>query len=165
MKPRGPTLALRASVPNPSESSSLKGHKAQTPIIAGSVCGSLLFVAWSIGLIFYLVRRRRKKLRARQVAAGVRAPKPVPQPREKYIIPPDPAVVLGQMQPGEHIIVESKHIKPRKHSKTMPETQKLDKETGNDYPAPGRLVHHNPEPSSSHLDGADDHLLAEGSLT
>lgn len=131
-------------------------HKAKTPIIAGSVCGSLLFVAWFIGFVFYLVRRRRKKLRARQVAAGVKLPKAIPKPPEKYIIPPDPAVVLGQMQPGERIIVESKH-KPRNHSKT---TENLDehreKHPGGYPPGP------NPEPSSSHLDAADTHLLVKG---
>jgi len=118
------TLARRASAPNPSESASLQGHKAKTPIIAGSVCGSLLFLAWSIGLIYYLMRRRRKKLRAIQVAAGVLPPKPVPQPTEKYIIPPDPAVVLGQRQPGERVTVESQH-KPGKvkRSTTTPEVQ------------------------------------------
>ena len=55
------------------------------------------------------------------MAAGPRRPQPEVAPPEKYILPPDPAVVLGQAQPGEHIVVESKHKHGRhvKHSKAM----------------------------------------------
>lgn len=59
-----------------------------------------------------------------KVAAGLKAPRPVVPPKEKYIIPPDPAVVLGQRQPGEHVVVEEKHrFNHHKHAKTLPSTE------------------------------------------
>jgi len=75
-----------------------------------------------------------------QVAAGVVPPKPVPQPPEKYIIPPDPAVVFGQRQPGEHVIVESKHKpgKEVKRSKTTLEVQEPEeRRSGSSEHSPG----------------------------
>lgn len=54
----------------------------------------------------------------------MKAPRPVVLPKEKYIIPPDPAVVLGQRQPGEHVVVEEKHIfNHHGHAKTLPSTE------------------------------------------
>src|ERR1700676_1228462 len=101
-------------------------QQAKTPIIAGSICAVLLVIGWSVALISYLVRRRKKRTRAKKVAAGMKPPKPVPQPPEKYIIPPDPAVVLGQRQPGEHVVVESKYRRSKhgrhvRHSRKIPE--------------------------------------------
>jgi cell division septation protein DedD len=126
------------------------------------VCAILLVIGWSLALISYIVRRRKKKTRAKKVAAGVKPPKPVPQPPEKYIIPPDPAVVLGQREPGEHVIVESKHRNGRrvKHSRTMPETQEFHEENGEGSDKPfGKLAHSNTEPLSPH---EDHHPLTNG---
>jgi len=95
----------------------------------------------------------------------VKPPKPVPPPPEKYIIPPDPAVVLGQRQPGERVIVGSKHKKGRhvKHSRTMPEFYE---EMGEGSEAPHRtLAHSNTEPFSRHQDDADHRPLANGGTT
>lgn len=71
-------------------------HKALTPIIAGSVCGGLLAVAWIVALVWYLLRRRRK---------GQDPPKETSQP-EIYIIPPDPATLQGHRKPGERVSVQ-----------------------------------------------------------
>jgi len=152
IKPRGPTPTRVVFAANSSEASSLHGQKAKTPIIAGSICAILLTLGWSVALISYLVRQRKKKTRAKKVAAGVKPPKPTPQPPEKYIIPPDPAVVLGQRQPGEHVIVESKnkHGRHVRHSKTMQETEKFHDEKGEGSGGPyGKLAHTNSEPLST----------------
>jgi len=152
VKPRGSTATLAIFAANSSEASSLNGQQAKTPIIAGSVCAILLTIGWSIALISYVIRWRKKKTRAKKVAAGVKPPKPAPQPPEKYIIPPDPAVVLGQRQPGEHVVVESKnrHGRHVKHSRTMPETEKSDDEKGEGSGGPyGKLAHTNSEPLSA----------------
>jgi len=148
-----PTGTGQVFAANSSEASSLNGHKAKTPIIAGSVCAILLVIAWSVALVSYIVRRNKKKTRAKKVAAGIKPPKPVPQPPQKYIIPPDPAVVLGQGEPGEHIIVESKHKNGRrvKHSKTMPETQESHDGEGSEKTF-GKLAHSNTEPFSERRD-------------
>lgn len=91
-----------------SEAASLGGKKAKTPIIAGSICGSLLLIAWIIGFAVYFKKRYRRKERNRLIAAGEMAPreKDVRPPAEKVVIPPDPAVLLGQRRPGEHAFPE-----------------------------------------------------------
>ncbi|EGO25673.1 hypothetical protein SERLADRAFT_388028, partial [Serpula lacrymans var. lacrymans S7.9] len=59
----GPTQTFHIFAGNPSESASLKGHKAKTPIIAGSICGTLLGIAWIIGFTAYFITRRKRKAR------------------------------------------------------------------------------------------------------
>lgn len=76
-----------------SEAASLNGHKALTPIIAGSVCGGVLAIAWIVGLIWYLLKRRKPK--------DFDPPKETNE-TERYIIPPDPAILQGDKQPHEH---------------------------------------------------------------
>jgi len=127
-------------------------------VLYGWLCGNR-----SIALISYIVKRRKKKVRAKKVAAGVKPPKPVPPPPETYIIPPDPAVVLGQRQPGERVIVEPKRRnKLVKHSKTMPGSQE---EMGESSDAPDRtLVRSNTEPFSRNQQNADHRPLANGDL-
>lgn len=124
-----------------------------------------------MGLISYLVRRRKKKARAKKVAAGLKPPKPEVQPPEKYISPPDPAVVLGMRQPGEHVIVEPKRrhgMLHLKHAKTMPVTSGVDGGTaegstsGGSSLTPHQIVHSNTDPSSSHLDHDATHSLTNG---
>jgi hypothetical protein len=93
------------------------------------------------------------------VAAGIKPPKPIPPPPEKYIIPPDPAVVLGQREPGEHVIVESnKHRNGRngkliKHSKTMSDFfQEKGEGSGGSY---GKLGRRGTEPFSRRPEDVD----------
>jgi len=99
----GPTQTFHINAENPSESASLKGHKAKTPIIAGSICGALLGIAWIIGLTVYFITRRKRKAREARVAAGLEPPKEPKKP-ERYIIPPDPAIVQGQQMPGQYVL-------------------------------------------------------------
>jgi hypothetical protein len=61
--------------------------------------------AWIIGLVVYLMKRRRRKARERLIAEGKEKPteKDLKLPKEKVIIPPDPAVLSGQHRPGEQL--------------------------------------------------------------
>lgn len=71
-------------------------QKAKTPIIAGSVSGACVLLAWTIGFIIFFVRRRRQKQRAKEL--GFKSHRdiidfvPIPNPTT-FIIPPDPALV------------------------------------------------------------------------
>jgi hypothetical protein len=102
------TLGEAAAVSS-SEAASLKGKKALTPIISGSICGGLMFLAWTIGFTIYFRKRYKRRERHRLVAAGKATPKETDLdiPQETIIIPPDPAVLLGQGNPGEFIIPKS----------------------------------------------------------
>lgn len=104
--PTYPFLAV-----NPSESASLKGHKAKTPIIAGVTTAACLLLAWLILLLLWLRKRRRRR---RRVRAGL-APDPTRdedderapvRPKSTFIIPPDPAVLAGLRRPGEVVVGE-----------------------------------------------------------
>ncbi|KAF8160759.1 hypothetical protein B0H34DRAFT_350891 [Crassisporium funariophilum] len=97
------TRAAAALPVSSSEAASLGGKKALTPIIAGSVCGGVMFLAWVIGFGIYFRKRYKRRQRNRLVADGKAAPreKDLEIPKEKIVIPPDPAVLLGQRKPGE----------------------------------------------------------------
>ena len=70
-----------------------------------------MFLAWIIALTIYLRKRYRRKERHRLVAVGKATPKETDLdiPQENVIIPPDPAVLLGQCKPGEIIVPESRN--------------------------------------------------------
>jgi hypothetical protein len=94
--------------------------KALTPIIAGSICGGLMFVAWTIGFTIYFRKRYKRRQRRRLIAAGKATPKETDLDvlQENVIIPPDPAVLLGQCQPGEFVIPETQNS--RHHFRWLP---------------------------------------------
>jgi hypothetical protein len=70
-----------------------------------------MFLAWTIALTVYFRKRHRRRERRRLVAAGKATPKETDLdiPQENIIIPPDPAVLIGQCKPGEIIIPESRN--------------------------------------------------------
>jgi len=105
------TLGKAAAPVSSSEAASLGGKKALTPIIAGSICGGLMFLAWTIGFTIYFRKRYKRRQRHRLIAAGKATPKETDLDvlQENVIIPPDPAVLLGQCQPGEFMIPESQN--------------------------------------------------------
>lgn len=86
------TKIRAARTENSSEAASLNGHKALTPMIAGSVCGGVLVIAWTIGLVLYLLKRRKSKERNPKERNEV----------EQYIIPPDPAILQEDRNLNEH---------------------------------------------------------------
>lgn len=65
-----------------------------------------MFVAWTIGFTIYFRKRYKRRERHRLVAAGRATPKETDLDilRENVIIPPDPAILLGQCKPGEVMI-------------------------------------------------------------
>jgi len=105
-------LGRAAASVSSSEAASLGGNKALTPIISGSICGGLMFLAWTIALIIYFKKRYRRRERRRLIAVGKATPKETDMdiiPQENVIIPPDPAVLLGHCKPGEIVIPESRN--------------------------------------------------------
>jgi len=113
----GAARTLVARAVSPSEAASLGGKKAKTPIIAGSICGGLMLLAWVIGFGIYFRKRYNRKQRNRLIAEGKAAPreKDLEVAKEKIIIPPDPAVLLGQRKPGEMAFPEREHSKDGHH--------------------------------------------------
>lgn len=105
-------------------------QKAKTPIIAGSVCGGVLGLAWIIGFTIYFMKRHKRKKLNKQIEAGEVGPEAKEEkklPDEKIIIPPDPAVLYGHRQPGEKVFVddESRHKTSRHNSsKSIPQVSK-----------------------------------------
>ncbi|KAG1862859.1 uncharacterized protein F5891DRAFT_1013662 [Suillus fuscotomentosus] len=89
------TKIQAARAENSSEAASLNGNKALTPIIAGSVCGGVLAIAWIVGLIWFLLKRRKSKNR--------NPPKETNE-MEPYIIPPDPAILQGDKELNQHSV-------------------------------------------------------------
>jgi len=69
-----------------------------------------MFLAWTIALTIYFKKRHRRRERRRLIAVGKATPKETDLdiiPQDNVIIPPDPAVLLGQCEPGEIIIPQS----------------------------------------------------------
>lgn len=92
-------------------------------MISGSVTGGLIGLAWVIGFIMYFFKRHRREQRAR--AAGYRGHREMLDPlkkQEPYIIPPDPAIVEGQLAPGDTVYDDPKleNGDMPKWSKSMP---------------------------------------------
>ncbi|KAF9263371.1 hypothetical protein L218DRAFT_987737 [Marasmius fiardii PR-910] len=145
-----PTIPYKVFAVSSSEAASLGGKKAKTPIIAGSICGAVMGVAWLIGLFIYIRKRYKRKLKKRAAEAEGKEP-PVlksktPDPGEKIIIPPDPAVILGHGRPGEYISPDS-DPNQRATSYLPPPLQEYESEPTIPY-----TRHGFPRTSSSHPD-------------
>jgi hypothetical protein len=68
-------------------------------------------IAYIVGFSIYFFKKYKKRKLKAKVAAGLVPPKEKKPkgPQENIIIPPDPAVVLGQRLPGERVFVEKSH--------------------------------------------------------
>lgn len=117
----------------------LNRKKALTPILAGSICGGLMVLAWVIGFAIYFRKRYNRKKRNRLIAEGKAVPreKDLQPLQEKVVIPPDPAVLLGQRKPGEMVFPERQHSKDghrppwsRHASRSPSTTPQVTRETG-----------------------------------
>ena len=85
-------------------------HRAKTPIISAIVSSAGVIAIWVLVLIGWLWKQYKKRVRAKRRAARGLPPK-VKKPKRPlptFILPPDPAVITGQHEPGERAI-------PRKH--------------------------------------------------
>ncbi|KAF9010570.1 hypothetical protein BDQ17DRAFT_1346454 [Cyathus striatus] len=71
-------------------------------------------VAWIIGFAIYFRKRYQRKQRKRLAALGVPVPPKEKEAKdsseERIIIPPDPAVLLGQHKPGEFAFLQPSHL-------------------------------------------------------
>jgi hypothetical protein len=90
--------------------------KPKTPMIAGSVIGGIMGIAYIIGFTIYFVKRCKRKRLHRRIEAGKAEPKEQPKPKEKFVIPPDPAVLLGLNKPGDVVVVDEKRHHHRQKS-------------------------------------------------
>jgi hypothetical protein len=87
-----------------------QSHRAKTPIISAIVSSSCVLALWALVFIGWLWKQYKKRVRAKRRAARGLPPK-VKKPKKPlptFILPPDPAVITGQREPGERAI-------PRKH--------------------------------------------------
>ena len=89
-----------------------------------------MFIIWVIGFAVYFRKRARRKERNRLIAAGRAQPreKDLEIPKEKIIIPPDPAVLLGHRKPGEIAFPERQNSKDRQ--KRWPHSRSQSKSNG-----------------------------------
>jgi len=109
------TRKVVARAVDSSAAAALGGKRALTPIIAGSICGGLMLIIWIIGFAVYFRKRAKRKERNRLIAAGKAQPreKDLEALKQKVIIPPDPAVLLGHRKPGEMVFPERQKSKDR----------------------------------------------------
>jgi hypothetical protein len=66
-------------------------------------------IAYIVGFSIYFFKKYKKRKLKAKVAAGLVEPKEKKPkgPQENIIIPPDPAVMLGQRSPGERVFGHS----------------------------------------------------------
>ncbi|KAI0762140.1 hypothetical protein BD413DRAFT_218144 [Trametes elegans] len=125
------SAVVDAMTPSESREAALHGHRALTPILSGAISGGIVGVAWIVGIIVWLYKRHRRAKRAK--AAGFRSHREFldpPKKQEAFIIPPDPAVVKGQVKPGQQIVLEDAKAAHVKHAKTLPAAVGEDDESG-----------------------------------
>ncbi|CDO72494.1 hypothetical protein BN946_scf184980.g35 [Trametes cinnabarina] len=143
------TVAIDAMTPQESREAALHGHRALTPILSGAISGGIVGVAWIIGIIVWLYKRHRRARRAK--AAGYRSYREFldpPKKQEAFIIPPDPAVIKGQVKPGQKVVIEDVQAAHVKHAKTVP-TAAADGEErkhGEKEDVPPGMAHRNSAP-------------------
>ncbi|KAI9442197.1 hypothetical protein H4582DRAFT_2201215 [Lactarius indigo] len=86
---------------------SYSSHRAKTPIVSAIVSSAGVIAIWAIALLGFLWKQYKKRIRAKRRAARGLPPK-VKKPKKPlptFILPPDPAVITGQHEPGERAIV------------------------------------------------------------
>ena len=88
-----------------------------------------MFIAWTFGFIVYIRKRYNRRQRKRLIAEGKAQPreKDLKILRDKVVIPPDPAVLLGHRKAGEMAFPEREQSSPGKspwshnqNSRTVP---------------------------------------------
>ncbi|KAF8502280.1 hypothetical protein F5888DRAFT_1183583 [Russula emetica] len=89
----------------------LNGHRAKTPIISAIVSSSAVIIIWTLIFLTWLWKQYKKRIRAKRRAAKGLPPKidKAKKPAPTFILPPDPAVITGQREPGERVIPTKHH--------------------------------------------------------
>ncbi|KAJ6500061.1 hypothetical protein C8R47DRAFT_1110283 [Mycena vitilis] len=114
-----PSATFDVFAQSSSEAASLHGRKAKTPMLAGIIIGTIMGVAYIIGFTFYFVKRCKRKRLKRRIEAGQAEPEVEPEPKERIVIPPDPAVLLGHHRAGDVVVVDEKRHHHH-HQKSTP---------------------------------------------
>lgn len=122
-------------------------------------------LAWLIGFVVYFRKRYQRKQRNRLIAQGKATPRPkdIAPPEEKIVIPPDPAVLLGQRQPGEMAFPEREKHRYHYHR------SKSQDDKAQSRPPPGLSTIEDPtteaEPTTPHANGDVAVVLIEDDMT
>jgi len=120
-----PTPAFVARAESSSEAAALpNGEKALTPILAGSISGTVIVIAWTVAAVYALIKYHRRKKRFKRAGRPDlmhEAPKPEP-----FILPPDPAIVQGQLKPGDHVFKDCEEAEGKKKGKGKSKEGRLD---------------------------------------
>jgi hypothetical protein len=100
-----------------------------------------LLLAWVVSFIVWLYKQRKKKKYRKKVAAGLATPKPAEAeaPKEKIVIPPDPAVVLGQRSPGEYAFPDKHQTPSRGNSVPLSDVNGTPRRTSTEQQGPSSL--------------------------
>ncbi|KAI9463613.1 hypothetical protein BJY52DRAFT_924602 [Lactarius psammicola] len=101
-----PTPPYQVDSQKAQESEILHGHRAKTPIVSAIVSSAGVIAIWALALVGFLWKQYKKRIRAKRRAAKGLPPK-VKKPKKPlptFILPPDPAVITGQREPGERAI-------------------------------------------------------------
>ncbi|OCB89342.1 hypothetical protein A7U60_g3432 [Sanghuangporus baumii] len=102
LEPRADASVRASALPN--------GQRALTPIIAGTISGTCIAVAWLVALVHLTVKHYRRRKRYKKLGAGAASIKSAKEQEERrrkeYIVPPDPAVLEGSHYPGERVVLE-----------------------------------------------------------
>ncbi|KAL5485350.1 hypothetical protein ACEPAI_7992 [Sanghuangporus weigelae] len=106
LEPRVDASVRASALPN--------GQRALTPIIAGTVSGTCIAIAWLVALVHLVVKHYKRRKRYKKLGVGAASIKSAKEQEERrrkeYIVPPDPAVLEGSHYPGERVVLE-KHSK------------------------------------------------------
>ncbi|KAL5523637.1 hypothetical protein ACEPAG_7810 [Sanghuangporus baumii] len=101
LEPRADASEKASALPN--------GQRALTPIIAGTISGTCIVVAWLVALVHLAVKHYKRRKRYKKLgvaAASIKSAKEQEERRKKeYIVPPDPAVLEGSHYPGERVVL------------------------------------------------------------
>jgi hypothetical protein len=104
-----------------------KSHRAKTPIISAIVSSAAVIAIWTLIFVAWLWKQYKKRIRAKLRAKKGLPPK-IKKPKKPvptFILPPDPAVITGQHEPGERVV-------PRKHNS-------IDNANNNDKKSPASI--------------------------
>ncbi|KAN0111344.1 hypothetical protein V8E52_008619 [Russula decolorans] len=107
-------------VDNEKSENNLDGHRARTPIISAIISSAAVVAIWTAIFVGWLWKQYKKRIRAKRRAAKGLPPK-IKKPKKPpptFILPPDPAVITGQREPGERVIPQKHNSidRPRKHN-------------------------------------------------
>lgn len=130
-------------------------QKALTPIIAGTISGTCIGVAWLIALIVILLKRYRRKKYYKEVGKPDKDAEL--NDKGEFIVPPDPAILEGSHMPGERVIIEKKQrwwkFWHRGNPKSRIEEKGKEKGKGKEVAPPKLVSVPPPEPSNEPADG------------